>query len=238
MKRIKLAFLLATLLLGFNACEEERDLGPIEEETYSLTAFDELQTETLGNITLVTSDEYKVVVRSHRSVLDKIRVESRNGELLLHYSDSHRNTNNIRQFEYTVYAPYFNRISLKDVADIVGNDGFETERLEIELADVGDITLHNIMVKDLSIRVNGVGDVRISGETETANYVLQDVGDIHAFDMVANECTANLKGVGDIEVNVEEELEAVIQGVGSIYYKGYPSITVDISGEGKLRDRN
>lgn len=234
------AFLLGALfILGLNACvEEQRFLGPIEEETYALSAFTELDAETLGNITLIPSDEYKVVVRSHRVVLDDVTVTAGQGRLLLKYREPALVNRRIETFEYTIYMPFLNRITLKDVANINGYEGFSTDELSLRIEDVGNITLNDISVDYLEAVVNGVGDIKVNGTTSTADYLVQDVGNIRAFDMITEECNARVKGVGDIQLYAAQKLDATIQGVGDIEYKGSPSVTVHIDGQGKVKKRN
>lgn len=238
MKKMQLALMAALFILGLNACIEERYLGPVQEETFALTAFTELDAETLGKIYLISGDEYRVTVRTHRDVLEDVEVRVSQGRLLLKYNNPPLVSRDIDVFEYTVEVPFLNRITLNDVADIIGNEGFATDRLSLRIQDVGDITLRNITVDEIDVVVNGVGDVDITGEADLANYDLQDVGDIRAFGMITRECTACVKGVGDIQLYATEKLDATIQGVGDIEYKGNPSVTVHIDGQGKVKNRN
>ena len=239
MKKMHFILLGALLILGLNACvEEERNLGPILEETYELNAFTELDSETLGDITLIPSNEYKVVVRSHQVVLDDVDVTVNNGRLLLEYNEPPRVNRRIQTFEYTVYMPFLNRITLKDVADIQSHQGFTTDELLLKIEDVGDIRLNDITVDHLSAVVDGVGDIIISGETISANYLVQDVGNIKAFNMITQESNARVKGVGDIQLYATQTLDATIQGVGDIEYKGSPNVSVQVDGQGKVRKRN
>jgi len=238
MKKMHFILLGALLILGLNSCvEEQRNLGPVQEESFTLQAFTELDAETLGNITLIPSDEYRVVVRTHQVVLDDVSIHSSNGRLLIKYREPALVNRRIETFEYTVYMPFLNRITLKDVADINAYEGFTTDELYLKIEDVGDITLNDITVDHLEAVVSGVGDIIINGQTFSANYLIQDVGNIRAFDMITQESTARVKGVGDIQLYATQKLDATIQGVGDIEYKGSPSVNINIDGQGKVRKR-
>lgn len=238
MKKIHAVLMGAMLVLALSACVEEKDLGPIIEETFELNAFTELEAETLGEIRLIPSNEFKVVLRTHQVVRNDVRVSVSQGRLLLKYSAPSRQNQNIREFNYDVYVPHLNYIRLNDVANITGHEGFATDRLEIILDDVGNITLYNLALDQIDVALNDVGDVKISGQTDIANYFLRDVGNIKAFDMTVRDCRAHLKGVGDIQLYATEKLHAIIQGVGNIEYKGQPSISTEVSGEGRVVSKN
>lgn len=98
-----------------------------------------------------------------------------------------------------------------------------------------DITIPSIT----NIELAGVGDFVLSGTDQdelTINFT--GVGNIKAFDMKVGTCYITSTGVGDCEVNVINLLDVTITGIGSVYYKGNPTITSDVTGLGQLIDAN
>jgi hypothetical protein len=64
---------------------------------------------------------------------------------------------------------------------------------------------------------------------------LNGVGKLEAFDLESETCTVTVSGMGGVEVNVKENLNARVNGVGSIRYQGNPSKVDDrISGLGTI----
>lgn len=63
------------------------------------------------------------------------------------------------------------------------------------------------------------------GTANTLNITHAGVGKISAFDLTSDVCDINHAGVGGIEVTVNDELDVTIAGVGTVFYKGNPTIT-------------
>ena len=98
-----------------------------------------------------------------------------------------------------------------------------------------DITLPSIT----EIELLGVGDFLLSGDKQDELRIdFTGVGNVKAFDMQVGNCYITLTGVGNCEVYVIDELDITITGVGSVYYKGNPVITSNITGIGQLINAN
>ena len=90
-----------------------------------------------------------------------------------------------------------------------------------------------------NIALTGVGDFILSGDNQSElTITLTGVGNIKAFDMKVDNCNITFTGVGDCEVYVNNKLNGSMSGVGNIYYKGNPAITLTITGVGHLIDSN
>jgi len=90
-----------------------------------------------------------------------------------------------------------------------------------------------------NIALTGVGDFILSGDNQSElTITLTGVGNIKAFEMKVDNCNINFTGVGDCEVYVNNKLNGSMSGVGNIYYKGNPAITLTITGVGHLIDSN
>ena len=86
----------------------------------------------------------------------------------------------------------------------------------------------------------GSGDVTVSDpiSVDQMKVYLLGSGSFFGFPLSASVCQVDIYGSGNCEVTANNELDVVIEGSGSVYYKGSPSIEVDIIGSGKLVDSN
>lgn len=236
---MKAIFYLAILcfgLLSVTGCDNNRNLGPVTIEVYDVQDFDRVKIASLGNVTLHDGPEFNVVIETHAEILKDVEVEVVGGTLEIDYRKN-TNSNRIDRFEINITAPLYKGVSLTGVANITGNDGFETSDLEVDLQGVGNITLRNIDAETLDVDLDGVGDIELGGMVQSGNILLKDVGNVRAFDLLLQDCVATLRGVGDIKVYVTDYLDATITGVGDIIYMGDPVVDSNVTGEGKVRKR-
>ncbi len=63
-------------------------------------------------------------------------------------------------------------------------------------------------------------------------------GGFFGFPLEANNCDVDISGSGNCEITVNDDLDVVIDGSGSVYYKGFPQIHEDITGSGRVTDSN
>ena len=104
----------------------------------------------------------------------------------------------------TITSPTLNGISFKGVGDVHIENGLTTDNLDIESKGVGNVDIQSLTCQKLNVQSMGVGDVKL--------------------DLRANAVEASSQGVGDITCNATESIDAAVRGVGSIKYKGSPTI--------------
>ena len=71
-----------------------------------------------------------------------------------------------------------------------------------------DLRLGRIDRDELSIEVNGSGDIEASGTVGNLIATINGAGDAHLFDLEAKTATVTVQGAGDAELNVSDRLDA------------------------------
>ena len=94
------------------------------------------------------------------------------------------------------------------------------------------------MSGNIRTSLSGVGIVDLAGLADYHRCYNSAAGTISAFDLITDTTVANLSGVGNVEVYVTDSLHVSIGGVGSLYYKGDPTIVQEITGTGSVIDAN
>ena len=85
----------------------------------------------------------------------------------------------------------------------------------------------------------GTSFMKLSGYGQGKLYVDNTgTGSINAFGLEVDTCYVNLTGTGSCKVYVNELLNVVITGTGSVYYRGYPEIISHITGLGRVINSN
>jgi len=114
--------------------------------------------------------------------------------------------------------------------------------MELERGTYGFYELtYNITVPYIDEVSNiGSGNVTVADPISVGQmkvYLLGS-GSFFGFPLSASVCQVDISGSGNCEVTVDNDLDVVIEGSGSVYYKGSPSIEVDITGSGRVVDTN
>jgi hypothetical protein len=98
-----------------------------------------------------------------------------------------------------------------------------------------DITVPSIT----NLELTGVGDFLLSGPDQgELTITLNGVGNIDSYELKADTCNIMLTGVGNCKVFVRNLLSGALSGVGNVYYKGNPAINLNVTGVGRLIDSN
>jgi hypothetical protein len=102
-----------------------------------------------------------------------------------------------------------------------------------------EITFDIIVNEIRDVKLIGVGTYELSGDFQNELSISQiGVGNVNAYDLEVGNCSIISTGVGNCQVNVQDALNVTVSGIGTVYYKGNPSITQNVTGMGKLVNDN
>ncbi|MGB3464655.1 MAG: head GIN domain-containing protein [Cyclobacteriaceae bacterium] len=228
------ALIILSMLICLCACAQN-DLGEvIIKEEQNLPPFSKININSLGNVELKIDDSGSIRIETHEEIINNIKYEVKDDELIVSYKSFRRNQN-IRTLNITVSSVNYEKITLNNVAEINVTDPVRTTNLEINQKDVGSIKLIEVTVDNLLLNQEDVGNIKIQSGSAINGVLRQEgVGNINTFGVTYENCKATLNDVGNIEVTVSALLEASIRGVGNILYKGDPEVSKSISGTGNV----
>ncbi len=105
---------------------------------------------------------------------------------------------------------------------------------DMELRGSGDINIHSLEAQQLNLRMSGFGSTTINGKTTRQEVELSGSGDYHADNLQSETATIQLSGFGSGKLWVDEKLDVVITGSGSVDYYGNPELTQRVTGFGEV----
>lgn len=210
----------------------KRGNGTIQIEEIEINDFDRISIGGNYNVTLIQSEETKVVIETDENLLPYINTE---------LFDNTLNINNVHKLkgskgiQIDIYYKTLNKI-YSTGASSLDNDGvINTDELMINLSGAGAIDLE---IETTSVKVNltGAGVINLSGTTDFQETHISGAGGLSAEELISKECSVNLSGLGGAEVYVEDKLEATITGIGGIIYAGNPDVIErQVTGFGKIK---
>lgn len=108
---------------------------------------------------------------------------------------------------------------------------------ELVVAGSGDIELENVREPELTVAIEGSGDVVASGEVGQLSASTAGSGVLRLQELRAREAHVSIHGSGGARVHVTQALRYRIDGSGDVRYAGDPELSGGISGSGSVRRR-
>ena len=205
---------------------------------YKVKEFNKIDAGTVGDIYYTQSADEKTDVQIYGpdNIVALIQVAVKDSTLLLSI-DKSKKVRNFKKMKITITSPTLNSISFKGVGDVHIDNGLTTDNLYVESKGVGDVKIKSLTCSSLNVQSMGVGNVKLEGTVQAATLHSKGVGNIEAGNLQSNIVEASSQGVGDITCNAVESINAAVRGVGSIKYKGNPTIkSLNKKGVGTIKN--
>jgi len=174
----------------------------------------------------------QLVIVTDGNLMDYIETEVQNGVLTVDASKRIYSHHGIK-----IFVTYQELSKVTSVgASIINTDGpLVSSRFELEVPGASLIDME-VEVIELDVMLAGAGSVKLRGQAKNQVISLNGVGKLEAFNLESESCEVTVSGMGGVEVNVKENLNARVNGVGSIRYKGNPTHVDDrVSGLGTIQ---
>lgn len=222
-----LGILLATLL---SSCTTSinRDHSEFIKKSFDVEDFSSIKFEGAYNIKLAQGDEQSVEVNTSERLHDRIRVWVENGRLHLKTRG-----NNINSDEILV------TITFENIEDIKVEGGaylttvgyIDVDNIEINVEGGANIDM-KIKADKISTHAAGGVNMEFEGVANEFSAFSEGAGNIDADNLEAKYVKCKVSGVGNASVFATEKLDATVEGVGKIGYRGNPEIEKNVSGIG------
>ncbi|MGI9543431.1 MAG: head GIN domain-containing protein [Cyclobacteriaceae bacterium] len=189
--------------------------GAIVSETRSLGNFNSIDNFVFADIFITQGPQKDVIIEAQQNILEVLNTVVASDELKLTLDQCANITEPIKVH---ITIPEIRSLGLTGVGDVIAQNEFN--------------------LTDLTVSLTGLGDFDLQGTATTTDITMTGLGDVKAFDLNADVCDINMTGTGDAEVFVNNELNVTMTGTGTVFYKGDPAITSNISGSGSIVDSN
>jgi len=239
MKHIYSLALLAGIFAVTTQCKYlddfERGNGNIISDKRSIGEFNSLKIGGNFEVTLVHHENPSINIITDENLISFIDTEIIESQLYI--------TQKKKLFSRSKIKLVIRYSELEEVkvmgAALLKNEGvIKQDELEIRMEGAGMIDLL-IESKSLKVVLSGAGIVKLEGETDFQNLNLAGAGKLEAYYLESKSCEIAVGGIGGAKIYVTEKLDATIEGIGGIEYRGNPeNVTTEISGLGTIRESN
>jgi hypothetical protein len=189
----------------------EKGSGILTTRTFDVVAFDRVSLDGGFDVYVTVGGETAVTVTVDDNLAELFTAEVEAGTLRLDWKKACRPS---RKCRVDVTLPELKGFTVSGAGD-VGITGVRGARLEL--------------------RINGAGDMEVSGSVDKLELVVSGAGDVEAGELAAQDVEVRVSGAGDATVRAARSLDATVSGVGEITYLGDPAEKrTRVSGVGEI----
>lgn len=209
-------------------------------ETRSFGSFSKLDVSGVANINLIPGNSNSAKIQVSGDIeLNELKTEVRANTLYISLKKRDRRRR-YRNIEVDINLTYkqLESIDLSGAVSIRNEAPIKANRFYLESSGAGSLKLA-FDVQSLECEFSGASSVKLRGKANKLDLDLSGAGSVNAYELVANIVKSETSGAGSIRVNAKKEIYAEVSGVGSIRYKGNPTVVrTSKSGFGSIRKVN
>ena len=243
MKNLLTIALMVLIIFAASSCSTDDDCifgsGTVTTQTIPLESFSGIQSSGSDSVIISQGDVQEVTVTGHPNIISRLKRNVSNGIWKAELEDGcYENSDLVIHIK----VPNMNYVKLAGSANAVINDFINQQNMEIRIEGSASFELNNNQgTENLDISIEGNGYVVGNGSFGNLEYLDIQIfgsGYYNAFSIETNSCSIYTEGSGYCNVFVNDNLDVIINGSTEVNYKGYPTITSNISGSGSINNAN
>jgi hypothetical protein len=217
MQKMKPLLILAVLAPTLSACyvAPVRGSGKVVTDTRSVSGFSAIEFGGAGRLIIEQNGREELTITTDDNLLQFLGTEVEDGTLRI-------GVENFASLDPSSDLTY--RLSVKNLGSI-------------RVAGGAEVDVRGVKTDELSITVNGAGQIRIAGAATRQNVTVSGAAEYRAADFKTSDTTITITGAGEAVVAAEKTLDVRISGAADVEYIGDPTVTRNITGLGTIRKR-
>ncbi|MEF9985711.1 MAG: head GIN domain-containing protein [Bacteroidales bacterium] len=247
MKKILLPLILlgifsALCITQIGAWDAEKELK--FTETRTISKFNSIRVSSIFDVYISPGNSSELKIRSthNLAILNKIKTDVVNGELIISFKDANSETrkNNFRDLQIKIYVSTdkINMIKASGASDIYSNGLLNADNLEICASGASDVNLNVVVKGTVKCVASGSSDIILLGNADSGDIKASGASDVDCKKFPLKSVKAVASGSSDIYLNVLEKLDVTASGASDIFYIGNPQITnCSSSGSSEINHR-
>ncbi|MEP7313212.1 MAG: head GIN domain-containing protein [Pseudomonadota bacterium] len=219
MRRIALpGALTVAVCLALAACTNAGDSGPAVAQERGVDAFHSIELRGAATLDVLVGAQQSVVVEASADTQQRVSTAVRNGKLTVDHKGGG-----------WLWQPPPGELKLRITLPKLNS---------LTLNGAGKITVNGLDGGATSIVMSGAGEIEASGRLDTLTARINGAGSADLSRVQATDAEVVVNGAGSLSVNATGQLDAKLNGVGSITYEGTPRVLNSaINGVGSIARR-
>ena len=238
LKKITITGMLSLVMLMLVACTNSSAIGikgngKIVNKERIVQVFTGIDASGAFNIILTQNDSQKVMIETDENIEPVIITEVKDGILKISNKENIKNPTKLNIY---INVKSLNSIETSGASDIEMTNTFKSTDFQIKGSGASDLKI-NLECTTLSINSSGAGDFDLQGSATDLKLDFSGASEIKAYSFSCQNAKIEMSGAGSARINASQTISGNLSGVGSIFYKGTPSIKeLSISGLGKISE--
>lgn len=208
--------------------------GNVITQTRDVSDFHAIEVDYPAKVFIEQGNTESVVIKAEDNLLPNLKTEVENGTLKIFYKKTdEKHVNPTEGVTITITVKDLDEVTYSSAGEITV-ESLKTDKLDVSLSGAGNVELKDIDVKNLTASLSGAGGMTASGTNDDLDLNISGFGEFDGSELHGKTATVNLSGAGSATVWVDDELDVVISGAGSVHYYGSPAVTKQINGIGAV----
>lgn len=224
-----LGILLANLLTSCTASINKSTEETITKE-YEIENFDKIKLDGAFFVELSQKDAPKLIIKTSEYHHENLKIQDKNGTL-----DIESKLKNITSNEIKLLIT-FNQLESIEIEGGVNlnTEGYLTfDEFNIDVEGGANINME-LTANRIIAKIEGGVNMDLKGRTDYFKFSTEGASNIDADHLEARHVKCSVTGVGNASVYATEKLDAYLEGLGKIGYRGDPKIDKQVNGIGVI----
>lgn len=227
--------LLLCVTILFYACEKSDLSGPIVIEERSVAVFSKLDTRVAADVELFYAEQQSLKIEASEKYAEQLLTEVVGNTLIIKMKSGIRFTN-LGQAKISIGIPNCSAIKSSGSGEMNFIGLWENEDIKINVTGSGNAYFDNIISQKLGVTNTGSANIEIhNGEFDYFNLNSTGSGNFNSINAISKQANIRKTGSGKTTVWVTDHLQLKLTGSGDLFYKGNPTMDLDVTGSGKVK---
>jgi len=201
--------------------------GDFASYSYSVGEITEIRTELFCNIEYYSAASDTVTLEIQPNLHEYISVDESDGILTVTTTRNISWSGNAPVL--TVGTPSLKALSLSGAGQFTAHDTITGDSFTLRMDGAGSGTA-KLDVNSLTANMSGASNFELSGRADNASVTMSGAGAVNALQLDTRDASVSLAGVGTVRIGCSGILKINADGMGTVEYKGSPSIDINKGG--------
>ena len=209
--------------------QEEKDWA---SETYMVGDFSEVALDGAFTVYLVQGDNCSVVVKAtNNDAFDNIKIKRSGKEVLIKMDASLFEFYRVNLY---ITSKTLEKLQIEGGVNLKTNGFLNLQNLSVHIEGGANVDL-NMKAQNVVFYGEGGFLFELKGDAEKLDITIKGAGHVSASELKTKDVSFTVAGFGTGSVYATETLNAKIEGVGKLRYKGDPKVNQYIDGLGSVK---